>query len=272
MSWRQPNTIQDFISGYFYYKICKWNFCPRYQQNFNLDLVQNDDFVFLNIDYFEQFLNFLISNNFDKKIVIVTQNSDRDFTQKMFDSIKRFTSKILAINCTVSDPLIKKIPLGFNDHSTEVIEREYWSGKLFSGNLPAKDNLIYLNFKLHHHSDRPYCFDYFKNFDWVSVENGIIPITQFYGKLKSFKYCISPRGTGIDTHRTYESLLYGVIPIVKSSELDDLYSDFPIVLVNDWSDVTYEYLNDNYEENLNRYKIWYSKNPNWFQSSNWIKI
>lgn len=250
------------MSGFTYNKKCNWTVCPRYTQKFEVDKVLENDFVFLNLDHFEQFVEHLRSNRPRNKFILVTQNSDRDFTQNMFDSIKEFTSKILPINCTFQYD--NKIPLGFNDQSTEVLDRKDFT-------FIEKTNLIYMNFKLHHHSDRPICFNHFSKFDWVIIENGIIPMSDFYDKLNTFKYCISPRGTGIDTHRTYESLLFGVIPIVKKSELDDLYSKFPVIIVDEWSDITHNYLTDNYDTHLSNYFKWKENNKDWYKSDFWIK-
>ena len=47
-----------------------------------------------------------------------------------------------------------------------------------------------------------------------------------------------PPGRGIDTHRLWEVLLLGAIPIVLSSSLDRLLADFPVVAVQDWGDAT----------------------------------
>lgn len=264
MNWRIPQTKNDFISGYFYYKKCEWSICPRYVQKFVPDQVKENDFVFLNLDYIEHFVSHLNNNIPKNKFILVTQNSDRDFTNEMFNSIERFTNKILVINSSVSNEKVYKIPLGFNDHSTEVLETEDFT-------FNSKEKLIYINFKLHHHSDRPNCFNYFKQFDWVDVEDEILPLKEFYDKLRTFKYCVSPRGTGIDTHRLYESLLYGVIPIVKRSELDDLYVKFPVILVDNWEDVTYDFLVNNYENHLSSYFNWLENNQDWYKSEFWIK-
>jgi hypothetical protein len=264
MSWRIPTTKNDYISGYFYYKICDWSVCPRYPQNFDISKIKENDLVFLNLDYFENFINFLNNNSIQNKFILVTQNSDRDFTKNMFSLIDRYVSKVYPINCNFKHEKVFKIPLGFNDHSTETLDEENFD-------FSKKQNLIYMNFKLHHHSDRPICFDYFKKFNWVDVENEILPLKEFYDKLKTYKYCISPRGTGIDTHRIYESLLYGVIPVVKKSELDDLYENLPVLLVDSWKDVTEEYLINSYYENLSKYFEWKNNNPDWYKSKNWIK-
>jgi hypothetical protein len=182
----------------------------------------------------------------------------------MFNSIKKYVNKIYAINCNFDNEMVHKIPIGFNDHSTEVLEKEDFT-------FNQKDNLVYMNFKPHHHVERTPCFDYFKKFDWVITESNILPINDFYNTLRTFKYCISPRGTGIDTHRLYESLLYGVIPIVTKSCLDELYHKFPILIVDKWEDVTYDFLVDNYEQRISDYFKWLEENPNWYKSDIWIK-
>ena len=51
-------------------------------------------------------------------------------------------------------------------------------------------------------------------------------------------FVLSPQGNGLDCHRTWEALCLGCIPIVKSSGVNSLFSDLPVWIVNDWSEVT----------------------------------
>ncbi len=55
-------------------------------------------------------------------------------------------------------------------------------------------------------------------------------------------------GNGLDCHRTWEALYLGAIPAVKSSDLDPIYEGLPVLIVEDWSDLTEEYLEKKYEE------------------------
>ena len=52
-----------------------------------------------------------------------------------------------------------------------------------------------------------------------------------------YKFVISPHGNGLDCHRTYEAAILGCIPIVKSSSLDIIYKNMPIIILNDWSEI-----------------------------------
>lgn len=265
MDWKTPdNLTKKFIAGCTFNDISDWNVCPRYPQRFDLSRIKEDQILFLNLDYFENFFNYLDGSGFSKKFILLTHNSDRDFTRNMFDRCKKYTKKIYAINCTFTDPIVSKIPIGFNDQSTEILDK-------IEDLSINKENLIYVNFKLHHHPDRPVCLNNFKDKSWATIEPNIIPMDEFYRKLRTFKFCISPRGTGIDTHRTYESLYFNVIPILKTSEIDDLHAKLPLIIVKDWSEITENYLNEVYEFHYNKLLDWKKNNPDWYLTNYWIK-
>lgn len=59
-----------------------------------------------------------------------------------------------------------------------------------------------------------------------------------------YAFVISPAGNGIDCHRTWEALCLGCIPIVKTTGLDPLYEDLPVWIINDWSEVTLDKMNE----------------------------
>ena len=61
-------------------------------------------------------------------------------------------------------------------------------------------------------------------------------------KQADYAFVISPHGNGYDCHRTWEALILGCIPIVKQSAIDVLYEDLPVLIVNDWKEVTAELL------------------------------
>jgi hypothetical protein len=53
-----------------------------------------------------------------------------------------------------------------------------------------------------------------------------------------YAFAISPHGHGLDCHRSWESLALSTIPIVKRSALDPLYDGLPVVIVDDWREIT----------------------------------
>jgi hypothetical protein len=63
-------------------------------------------------------------------------------------------------------------------------------------------------------------------------------VREYLMALGQHRFVLSPRGNGLDAHRTWEALLVGAIPIVRSSALNPLYDGLPVLIVNDWPEVT----------------------------------
>ena len=77
-----------------------------------------------------------------------------------------------------------------------------------------------------------------------------VPVTnpECYTQWSKYKFVISPRGAGEDCHRTWEAIHIGCIPIVLSSNLNELYQDLPILVVNSWAEINRELLEKAYIE------------------------
>jgi hypothetical protein len=65
---------------------------------------------------------------------------------------------------------------------------------------------------------------------------------QTYINQSKFSFVVSPLGHGMDCHRIWEALILGCIVIVQTSPLDSIYTDLPVLIINDWSDITEELL------------------------------
>jgi hypothetical protein len=106
-------------------------------------------------------------------------------------------------------------------------------------------NLVYLNVKISTNiRERSHLYELFKNKDWVTIEGGKdrINYMQYINNIHSHKFILSPPGNGIDCHRTWEVLYLGSIPIVKKSICMDFFKDLPIIFVDDYRQITPEFL------------------------------
>jgi hypothetical protein len=74
----------------------------------------------------------------------------------------------------------------------------------------------------------------------------------YYGHIDEYKFILSPKGAGDDCHRTWEALYLGVIPIVMKSSISELYEDLPILEINDWNDISKEFLEEQYSIIMNK--------------------
>jgi hypothetical protein len=78
--------------------------------------------------------------------------------------------------------------------------------------------------------------------DIVQKEKNFLKRIDTWKKQSEIVFVLSPHGHGLDCHRTWESLLLKNIVIVKTSPLDCLYTNLPVLIVNDWTDLSKQLL------------------------------
>ena len=70
--------------------------------------------------------------------------------------------------------------------------------------------------------------------------------------LRNHEFVLCPRGHGVDTHRLWETLYMGSIPIVQRDPVHSGWQDLPICWIDSWDEVTPEFLSQQKEAILNR--------------------
>ena len=96
------------------------------------------------------------------------------------------------------------------------------------------------------------------NNDFCIISKNKLSFNDYMEEINKYKFVLCPRGNGIDTHRFCEILLMGSVPIVESSGLDDLYKNFPCIILNSFNDININLLNlykyeTEKEKNINNY-------------------
>ena len=264
-------SLQEFkkpllISGHSFYLECHWSICSRYPISFSPNEIKYGDKVFLNLDYFEPFLENLIKYAPANKFILVCHNSDLSFTKIHYEKIKPFVIHVFSTNCTFLHEKVSAIPLGFVDnkykchYKFELVEKK------------NKTNLLYMNFKIQTNPKaRQLCFDHFKNQHWIKKSTDIT-FEKYCQECADSKFVLSPEGTGIDCHRIYEAIFLDTIPIIKSGCLDHFYIDLPIVIIDSWEQVNPEWLEMIYPILLDQSKTWKINNRQWKDAKFWLNI
>lgn len=86
----------------------------------------------------------------------------------------------------------------------------------------------------------------------TSIHTDFIPRTQTWKNMSQYSFVLSPTGIGLDCHRTWEALVLGCIPIICVKEFKTLFEDLPVLIVNDWNEVTKDLLENTIEDFKNR--------------------
>lgn len=161
-----------------------------------------------------------------------------------------------AENANIIHPKLIPIPIG--------LANRYWPhGKIeilkqaIEQGFQEKKHFLYLNITTNT-PERRYITDFFAEslFAYNSEKK---PLLEYLIELSQSLFVLSPPGGGIDCHRTWEALYMGAIPIVRTSCLDSLFSDLPVIIISRWEDINEEFLKKKFDEirrkNLNIDKL-----------------
>lgn len=235
---------------------CKWNCCPRYKdlRRFHYLTARHGDSVFVNLDYISNFTNQFAVFGIRKKFVLVCQNSDREFNETWLRRLAPYALHIYSINCVIQHPMVTAVPIGFGDWSIE---------HLPSHPRPnvSRDIELLAGFTVGTNAvHRQPCLDAMMK-DQRALTGLTSCRSDFYDRIWRSKYVVCPEGEGHDTHRLYESIYFGAVPILlRGNPLTPMYErmNLPIKWVDSWSAIEFDY-----DADKARLDEWVSKNPDW---------
>jgi hypothetical protein len=232
---QEVSQTTTMISGKAFSDKCKWVIDPRYPDRtpFSYAAANDGDWVFLNGDHLFRFISaFPVTPVLTKRFYLVIHNTDLSFTEERLAKVRKYVYHVFAVNSAIQHPRVTTIPLGFADNQLEFLA----SYQPASG---ERDIEIYLNITARHNWDkRKVCADAFAT-DPRVFRRDRVSVEQYYADLCRSKFVLCPEGTGMDTHRLYEALLCGAIPVVVRNPLTPLYEKLPVCLLNQWTDPLY---------------------------------
>ena len=201
--------------------------------------------------------------------------------------------RIFVQNNEYDHPKVHIMPIGIRDCGSIVaMHRRYNQRYLLEKGASLRTSLganvrpikCLLCFSLWTHPSRQECYDLFAgagssfvyNLNDASAvmsevtpeENHFekVPAALVYDKTLESRYALCPRGCGVDTHRFYECIYLGCVPIVVRTHtvFDRLYAPdtgFPCLVVERWADVTGELLDQSYPECFSKMREFHARYP-----------
>ena len=199
------------------------------------------------------------------------------------------STQIFIQNNAYDHPNIHIMPIGIRDcGSIFTGHRGFYQKCLLEKGVSLRTTLganvrpikCLLCFTLCTHPTRQECYDLFASQESSSfvynlndtaeavVTNkwGKVPTTLVYDKTLESRYALCPRGCGVDTHRFYECIYLGCVPIVvrTNTVFDRLYhpdTGYPCLIVERWMDVTEELLDQSYPECFSKMREFHARYP-----------
>jgi hypothetical protein len=138
-----------------------------------------------------------------------------------------------------------------NNEGQTSIEQDKILRAIFNNKKLFKDRYIKIYTNAHHRLDR--FNDRISSMEQIpkellEVQDKIIPRTDVWANYANYAFVLSPFGNGYDCHRTWEALCCGAIVIMRKTPQLELFKDLPVLIVNEWTDITPELLKKTVED------------------------
>jgi len=221
------------------------------------------DLVFVPTRYLKDFIEQILPK-IGVKINLLICDGDQSFGSQYSTLILNENIKhIFAQNNVTTNDKVTSIPIGVDFHTiayrnggwmepeTSVYNQNMLLDHISRNSKPTTSRIprAFVDFQYSNtmRADQHRYLDF--GFDRMDVfrtlkRNDVIDYTDFmkrsdlWKKKSEYAFSICPPGNGIDTHRLWEDLILGCIPIVFTSPLDKLYSDYPILIIDNWEELT----------------------------------
>jgi hypothetical protein len=232
----------DFIQGQKFKDIADFLYSPIVKapddydnlvNTFDTALLEDVNIVYTHTMYVKQL--FKIIEELPQRFVVITHNSDVNIDNSF--SVPDNVIKWFSQNVNVIHEKIESIPIGLENDMwfKNVRKKEKMIAKL---QQPRNyRNLVYMNFNIaNNYAKRQPAYDALKDKPWVTVDMHPkeYDFNNYIDNIYNHKFVVCPEGNGIDTHRIWECLYMGTIPIVDDNINNGFFGDLPILATSDW--------------------------------------
>ena len=235
----------DEIRGEYFKGICDFSLGSEIPSASNL-------VMYADLQKYEEALS-VIQQNSHIKFKLVTHNGDETVKQvELPDILVRWYTQ----NLNFKHPKVEPIPIGLENkhwhpHKDEILDnkptfhsRVFKSFAQFNPFTHTEERITLLNLI----NGGQIAADIFRCVNGTDYD-------LFVSNLRSYAFCLCPRGNGIDTHRIWEALYMGCVPVVKNCAAHDFNyghidnmnkNKLPIIFIDDWLQLTNDFLERQY--------------------------
>lgn len=214
----------------------KWFKKKKYETAPELDFLEvcqksKTIFVYTHLlPYFKRY----IAARLNKPFVLITHNSDHGVTIEDADLLNHPSLLYwYAQNCEFSHQKLRALPIGLaNSQWGEGRVQEIFQ----AAHACKKTKLLYVNFSSSTHAGRQSVIDIVSQVSGVTLGESV-SFERYVEQMAEHKFCLCPRGNGVDTHRFWEAQYLNTIPIILKRDWTAAYSNLPILLIDAWGDL-----------------------------------
>jgi len=206
------------------------------------------DIFFCKTDFLSQLFVSLRDHNVPS--ILITGNSDIGINDKLISLAPSCIKKWFAQGVITDNPLVVGMPYGIDNHEECIVEGHGKGWKKTADKIlllcdppstnPEKE--MYANFSLQTHPIRREVYNICKKLPYVTIdisqtheETNSRSYSEYLAGILEHKMTVCPRGNApAETHRFWEALYLGRVPIIKKNRGNSFFTELPVIVLETW--------------------------------------
>jgi len=233
-------------------------------------------YVFCHTSFLEDLFYTLNKTPNLPKINLITHQSDIEINKNIFIKKPTCIDKWFGVNINYNNDKLFSIPLGLGNNfsNKNILKKDL---EIFKEINLDKEIKLYLNFNMNtNKKERANLYKSFQSKSWAVVDKYLNNKNSYLENLNKYFFILCPWGKGFDTHRIWEALQLGSVPVVKNHNTFDYLKDMPVLFIDEYEEIDESLLKnfhnsmDNISYNLdkNNSSYWFNYIFSGFQNRN----
>lgn len=265
-------SSSPYLSGYTYASLASQGICDKGDTEYmharfrgiEPQAVEDGDILYVTGNQVLHFLN-NIAHKIKNRFKLVTAQWDEGVSDAIVARLPDNLQMWYTINANITHKKITPIPLGLQNLHWR------WDGNIQSD--PAtydhyrsddKEFNVLASFSVHNNwHERRTCLESARQLipDDLIIrmftsenrrDDGFV--RKYFEVASKCRMVLCPWGAGSDTHRLWETLYLGSIPITRMCPSYRDFKDYPIIFIDSWENLSMDYLNTLYDQKLEQLK------------------
>jgi hypothetical protein len=182
------------------------------------------------------------------KFIVFTNLEDTPIDDFIFDKIPDNVLRISAVNAIANGEKVIPAPYGIQRKMGESDKRDEVILRVQNVWPDNPENLLFVTYMQDSHPERTGIMDLFLEKEWAEVHTERKYYHDYMLSIGNSKFVICPKGNAIDCHRNWEVVYMNRVPVIKRHPYHKtLFEsiDYPVLFVDDFSEVTEDLLTQN---------------------------
>ena len=173
------------------------------------------------------------------RVTLVTAESDVMIDEQRASTAPPQVAAWFSTNAAAN--WVRPLPLGLGNSYCQVTNKAPALAEALAEAKPERDKLLYVNFRASTNPAvrEPLLAAYAarRHESWLTVQTESVDPLDFLREMTQHKFVLCPAGNGLDSHRIWEALYTGTIPVVQHHTVFRDFHDLPIMFVDDLANV-----------------------------------